>query len=132
MMRRIMIAEDEPSILATLEFLMSNAGYQTRSVQDGREAGACLDAFRPDLLLLDVMLPGKSGLEICRELRAHSDKDLAATRVLLLTAKGGLHDVATGAEYSADDYLIKPFSTRELLGRVRKLLGEEHANGAGA
>lgn len=123
MSRRIMIAEDEPSILASLEFLMRNAGYDTRSVQDGGAAAACLQAFRPDLLLLDVMLPGKSGFEVCRELRA--DPALAATRVLMLTAKGGRHDAASGLDCGADETLAKPFSTRELLARVRVLLGGE-------
>ncbi len=120
-----MIAEDEPSILESLEFLMRNAGYQTRSVRDGDLAAACLATFRPHLLLLDVMLPGKDGLEICRQLRA--DPQYACTRVLMLTAKGGRIDAAIGTDSGADEYLAKPFSTRELLVRVKALLaaGEE-------
>jgi len=115
-----MIAEDEPSILESLEFLMRNAGFETRSVRDGDLAAACLEAFRPHLLLLDVMLPGKSGLEICRQLRA--DPQHAGIRVLILTAKGGRIDGGVAAECGADEYLAKPFSTRELLVRVNALL----------
>ena len=119
-----MIAEDEPSILESLEFLMRNAGYEIRSVRDGDLAAACLAEFHPHLLLLDVMLPGKSGLEICRLLRA--DPQQAGTRVLMLTAKGGRIDATIAADSGADEYLAKPFSTRELLARVKALL----ANGA--
>jgi DNA-binding response OmpR family regulator len=119
---RVLIAEDEPSIVASLEFLMRQCGYETRSVGDGGAAIACLDDFRPDLVLLDVMLPVKSGFEVCRHIRTHAH--LAATRVLILTAKGAPAEEAVSRGAGADDHLAKPFATRELVARARALLGE--------
>jgi DNA-binding response OmpR family regulator len=120
MMQRVLIAEDEDSIVASLEFLMKNVGYDTRVVRDGVDALASAAHFRPDLVLLDVMLPGKNGLDVCRALRA--DPLLQHVRVVMLTAKGARNDAAKGMESGADDYIVKPFSTRELLARVRTLL----------
>jgi DNA-binding response OmpR family regulator len=114
-----MIAEDEPNIVASLEFLMRKAGFDTRIARDGEEALSVLTAFRPDVVLLDVMLPRRSGLEVCRFIRA--EPLLAGTRVLMLTAKGGRNDHQKGLAAGADEYLTKPFSTHELLERVKAL-----------
>ena len=122
MTKRVLIAEDEESIVASLEFLMRSCGYEIRVARDGEIALACLAAFRPDLVLLDIMLPGRSGFEICRSIRA--DARLQATRVLMLTAKGGGGEVAKGMAAGADDYMSKPFATKELVARARALLGD--------
>jgi len=90
MKRRVLIAEDEESIVASLDFLMRQCGFDTRIARDGERAIASLGEYRPDLVLLDLMLPRASGLEVCRAIRA--DASLGATRVLMLTAKGGEHD----------------------------------------
>jgi DNA-binding response OmpR family regulator len=120
MTKRVLIAEDEESIVASLEFLMRQCGFETRVARDGELALGCLAEFRPDLVLLDIMLPGRSGFEICRFIRA--EQALAGTRVLMLTAKGGGGEEARGLAAGADDYLTKPFSTRELVSRARALL----------
>jgi DNA-binding response OmpR family regulator len=116
----VLIADDEPNILVTLEFLMQREGHRVLLARDGDEALAQLRAHRPDLVLLDVMMPGKTGFEVCQALRA--DEALARTKVLLLTAKGRDTDVAQGLGVGADAYVTKPFSTRELAARVRELL----------
>lgn len=116
---RILIADDEPSIVTSIEFLMRKAGFDIRIARDGEEALGVLTAFRPDVVLLDVMLPRRSGLDVCRFIRA--EPALAGTRVLMLTAKGGRHDQQNGLEAGADEYLTKPFSTQELLARVKAL-----------
>lgn len=116
----VLIADDEPNILVTLEFLMLREGHRVLLARDGDEALAQLRAHRPDLVLLDVMMPGKTGFEVCQALRA--DETLAHTRVLLLTAKGRDTDMAQGLGVGADAYVTKPFSTRELAARVRELL----------
>jgi DNA-binding response OmpR family regulator len=120
MSKRVLIAEDEESILASLEFLMRRGGYETRVARDGDEALACAAAFLPHLVLLDIMLPGRSGHEVCAGLRA--DPRLRATRVLMLTAKGGAKEAGRGLAAGADAYMTKPFSTQELVARVRALL----------
>ena len=122
MAKRVLIAEDEPSILASLEFLMRQNGFDTRSAADGEEALSLAATFRPHLVLLDIMLPRRSGLEVCRLIR--SDAALAGTRVLMLTAKGGKREVERGLEAGADDYVTKPFSTQDLVARARALLAD--------
>jgi DNA-binding response OmpR family regulator len=121
MSARILIAEDEDSIVTSLEFLMRRSGFETRVARDGVAAMACLEDYRPDLVLLDIMLPGRSGYDVCRAIR--EAPHLRSTRVLMLTAKGGSGEVEKGILAGADDYMTKPFSTHELMARVKALLG---------
>jgi len=118
--KRVLIAEDEENIVVSLQFLMRRCGFETRVARDGDEAIASLASFRPDLVLLDVMLPSRSGFEVCRFIRG--EPALAGTRILMLTAKGGLADEAKSRAAGVDDYLSKPFATRELVARARALL----------
>jgi DNA-binding response OmpR family regulator len=118
---KILIADDEPNILISLEFLMRREGYEVHLARDGQEALDVLRREHPALLLLDVMMPRKSGFEVCAELRA--DEAIKDVRVLMLTAKGRETDVAKGLALGADAYMTKPFSTRELVDKVRALVG---------
>jgi DNA-binding response OmpR family regulator len=123
---RVLIAEDEPGIIASLEFLMSRSGYDIRVAPDGAAALEQLAAFRPDLVILDIMLPQVSGVEVCREIRRRPE--WRSTRVLMLSARGGASEIDRGLSAGADDYVTKPFSTHELVRRVGLLL--EHRGGA--
>jgi DNA-binding response OmpR family regulator len=118
--KKVLIADDEPNILISLEFLMKREGYQVLLARDGDEALALIRAERPALVLLDVMMPGKSGFEVCQAVRA--DEAIAGAKILLLTAKGRDTDVAQGLGVGADGYMTKPFSTKELAARVREML----------
>jgi len=120
MPHKILIVDDEPNIVISLEFLMKREGYAVGVARDGVEALAAIARERPDLVLLDVMMPGKTGFEVCQAVRA--DPTLAGTRILLLTAKGRETDIAKGLALGANGYMTKPFSTRELAQRVRELL----------
>lgn len=117
---RILIADDEPAIALSLEFLLNNGGYETRLARDGEEALRSAGAFQPDLIVLDLMLPLMNGLEVCRTLRA--DPRQARLKVVMLTARGGAADIENGHAAGADAYLVKPFSTQDLLGQVSRLL----------
>ncbi len=121
MSRRVLIADDEPNILISLEFLMRREGYEVLLACNGIEALEMIRAHRPDAVVLDVMMPGKTGFEVCQAVRA--DEALAGTRILILSAKGRDTDMAQGLGVGADDYMTKPFSTRELAARVAKLFG---------
>ncbi len=119
-MHKILIADDEPNILISLEYLMKREGYEVVVARDGDEALSAIRRERPALVLLDVMMPGKTGFEVCDLVRA--DATLAATKIVLLTAKGRDTDIAKGLAIGATDYITKPFSTRDLAQRVRELL----------
>ena len=121
MSHKVLIADDEPNILISLEFLMKREGHQVLLARDGLEALALIRSERPALVLLDLMMPGKNGIEVCQAVRA--DEALAGTLILMLTAKGRDTDVAKGLGVGADGYVTKPFSTRELAQRVRDMLG---------
>ena len=117
---KILIADDEPNILISLEYLMKREGYAVSVARDGAEALDTLRRERPTLVLLDVMMPTKTGFEVCQEVRA--DDELKDTLILMLTAKGRDTDVAKGLALGANDYITKPFSTKELVQKVRELL----------
>jgi DNA-binding response OmpR family regulator len=117
----ILIADDEPNILISLEFLMTREGYDVKIAKDGQEAIEAIEAYHPALVLLDVMMPRKNGFDVCQEVRAR--EDLQGTRIMMLTAKGRDTDVAKGMALGADAYMTKPFSTKELLDKVREMLG---------
>jgi DNA-binding response OmpR family regulator len=112
-----MLVDDEPLITDSLSYSLRREGFDVKAVGDGAIALQEILAFQPDLVVLDIMLPGMSGLEICRRLRAQS-----AIPVIMLTARGEEIDRVLGLEVGADDYLPKPFSFRELLARVRSIL----------
>lgn len=112
---KILIVEDDPSILTGLEDLLAGEGFAVCSAKDGTTALRVYRQEKPNLILLDIMIPEKSGLDVCREIRA-SD---TATPILMLTAKGQEVDKVVGLELGADDYIVKPFGVGELLARVR-------------
>ncbi|HWM33604.1 MAG TPA: response regulator transcription factor [Pseudolysinimonas sp.] len=116
-MTRILIVEDEPSLSEPLAFLLQREGYETVVVADGRAALALFDRSGADLVLLDLMLPGLPGTEVCRELRTRS-----SVPIIMLTAKDTEVDIVVGLELGADDYVTKPYSSRELLARIRAVL----------
>jgi DNA-binding response OmpR family regulator len=121
MAKKILIADDEPNIVISLEFLMKREGFDVAVAGDGEAALRQVAALRPDLVLLDIMMPKKSGFEVCQEIRSHPEWQ--ATKVLMLTAKGRETEMAKGLALGADAYITKPFSTKELVARVRQMLG---------
>lgn len=118
MKKRILVVEDDPAILTGLVDLLEGEGFAVEQAVDGAAALARHAEARPDLVLLDVMIPEKSGYEVCREIRRTD----ASTPVIMLTAKGEEVDKVVGLELGADDYVVKPFSAKELLARVRAVL----------
>jgi two-component system response regulator RegX3 len=116
-MTRILVVEDEKSFSEPLSFLLGKEGYEVEVAADGNEAVAKFDKGGADLVLLDLMLPGISGTEVCRQIRATSN-----VPIIMLTAKDDEVDKVVGLELGADDYVTKPYSSRELLARVRAVL----------
>lgn len=120
MSKTVLIADDEPNILISLEFLMQREGYRVLTAHDGQEAIDTITREKPDLVLLDVMMPKKTGFEVCHEVRANPDLD--STLIVMLTAKGRDTDVTKGKAMGANDYVIKPFSTRDLVTKISSML----------
>lgn len=116
-MTSILIVEDESSLSEPLAYLLGREGYETTIAKDGRAALAAFEKDGADLILLDLMLPGLSGTEVCREIRTRSQ-----VPIIMLTAKDDEVDIVVGLELGADDYVTKPYSTRELLARIRAVL----------
>jgi len=117
---RVLIVDDEPNIVAALEFLLQKNGYQVRVAVNGEDALGQLDDFRPDLVLLDVMVPKVSGYEVCQRMRAQPKwRDI---KVVMLSAKGREVEVEKGLSLGADLYVTKPFSSAELVATIRDLL----------
>jgi DNA-binding response OmpR family regulator len=116
----ILIADDEPNIVLSLEFVLRQAGFRVRTVADGEAALAAIAQQPPDLVVLDVMIPGRDGYAVCQEIRANPA--LRSMRIIMLTAKGGDVQREKGLSLGADEYVTKPFSPRELVERVRRML----------
>ncbi len=123
MSQSILIVDDAPNIVLSLEFLMKQEGYEVYSVNNGEEALEFLHTKKPDLILLDVMMPRKDGYEVCQAVRA--DHSLQDVRIIMLTAKGRDVEREKGLALGADDYITKPFSTREVVKKVRTILNGE-------
>ena len=117
---RVLIVEDEPNIVLSLEILLHRAGYETVSAGDGEEALELILRTRPDVVLLDIMLPKRNGYEVCRAMK--SDAALASIPVIMLTAKGQEVEILKGLELGASAYIAKPFGNAEVLEAVRAAL----------
>jgi DNA-binding response OmpR family regulator len=125
----VLVADDDQDIRELVELKLSSAGYDVLTVGDGQSALDALFSRRPDLAVLDVMMPGLSGTDVLRALRQRTTDEIGGprpTKVILLTAKAQEADVEIGFALGADDYVVKPFSPRELLSRVQAVLGREH------
>ena len=119
----ILVVDDEPNIVLSLEFIMQKEGYDVRIAKDGEAALKAIREKVPDLVLLDIMMPAMSGYEVCQRIRANPEwKDI---RIVMLTAKGREVDQEKGMAMGADDYITKPFATRDLMAKVKMILGEE-------
>ena len=121
MNRKILIADDEPNIVISLEYLLTREGFQVSVARDGAEALAMIADDPPDLLLLDAMMPNVDGFEVLQTLQGQPERPT----VIMLTAKGRESDIEKGRALGADDYVVKPFSTGELVERVRSLLSDK-------
>lgn len=117
---RVLIVEDEPSILLSLEFLLRREGYETTTAADGEEGLALVRQVRPDAVLLDIMLPRRNGYEVCQAIKA--DPELRAIPVIMVSAKGQEVEVQRGLELGAAAYVTKPFGNAEILEAVRAVL----------
>ena len=123
MTRTVLVVDDEPHIVRSLEFLMGRAGYEVRVAVDGEQALQAIEDQRPDLILLDLMIPKRDGYEVCQVVRDNPAwRDI---HIIMLTAKGQEADRERGIEVGADDYITKPFSTRDLVEKVRGVLEPE-------
>jgi DNA-binding response OmpR family regulator len=119
--KKVLVADDEPSIVTALEFLLAKDGYEVLVARNGEEALRAIESSLPDLVILDVMMPLKSGYEVCQRIR--SRPELRRVKIVMLSAKGREAEVSRGIDLGADLYVTKPFSTRELMDRIRGLLG---------
>ena len=115
--QKILVVDDDKHIAELISLYMMKEGYETQEIYDGKEAAAAVEDFQPDLILLDLMLPGMDGYQVCREIRHKSN-----VPIIMLSAKGEVFDKVLGLELGADDYMIKPFDSKELVARVKAVL----------
>jgi two-component system alkaline phosphatase synthesis response regulator PhoP len=120
--KKILIADDEPNIVAALEFLLQRNGYEVHVARNGQEALKLVEDCNPDLVLLDVMMPVRSGYEVCTRIRERAD--WRHIKIIMLSAKGRDAEVNKGLSIGADLYVTKPFSTRELMDKIKDLLAQ--------
>ena len=124
MTRRIVLAEDEPQIARLIEFKLKKEGYDVTWRENGEEALKAIKEDKPDLILLDIMMPVMGGYEVLRRLK--EDENLKSVPVIMLTARAQEKDVVKGIDMGAEDYITKPFHPAELLARVKRILGKPH------
>ncbi|CAA9412852.1 MtrAB system response regulator MtrA [uncultured Nocardioides sp.] len=124
---RVLVVDDDASLAEMLTIVLRQEGFDSRMVGRGDEAMAAFRDYRPDLVLLDLMLPGKDGIDVCKEMRAES-----GIPIVMLTAKGDTIDVVVGLESGADDYVVKPFKPKELIARIRARVRRNDSPDAGA
>ncbi|HET7310795.1 MAG TPA: MtrAB system response regulator MtrA [Mycobacteriales bacterium] len=122
---RVLVVDDDPALAEMLGIVLRTEGFEPSFVADGDRALAAFRTTKPDLVLLDLMLPGIDGLDVCRQIRSES-----GTPIVMLTARGDTVDVVLGLECGADDYIIKPFKPKELIARMRARLRRNDAQGA--
>ncbi len=122
MVNKVLVVDDEPNIVLSLEFLMKQAGHEVRTASDGELALQAIAADCPDLVLLDVMMPRKDGYEVCQTIRANPDWQ--GVKIIMLTAKGREIEREKGMALGADDYVTKPFATRDVVDKVQELLAD--------
>jgi len=127
MSHSVLVVEDEPNIVLSLQFIMKKAGYAVRIAGDGQLALDEIARDIPDLVLLDIMLPKRDGLDVCETIRANPE--WSAVKIVMLSAKSREADKEKALTIGADDFIAKPFSTRELVDRVKALLGLENSDG---
>ena len=120
MAKRVLVVDDEPNIVMSLRFLMEREGFQVEVASTGQAAVAALDREPADLVLLDIMMPELDGFEVCQRIR--NNAAWRATKVVMLTAKGRDVERDKGLALGADDYVTKPFSTRDLVAKVKRML----------
>jgi DNA-binding response OmpR family regulator len=123
--RKVLIADDEPNIVTALEYLLRGSGYDVRVVTNGEEALAAIESYLPDVVLLDVMMPIKSGYEVCQRMRERPE--WGHIKVVMLSAKGRDVEVSKGMSLGADLYITKPFSTQELITAINGLYARDAA-----
>ncbi len=125
MTRTVLLVDDDPNIILSLEFLIEQAGHETRVASDGEAAMKAIAEYKPDLVLLDVMLPKRDGFDVCKSIRANPAwKDI---RIVMLTAKGHDSERKKGLALGADAYITKPFSTREAMKLINGVLGDKES-----
>ena len=121
--RKVLIADDEPNIVTALEFLLKRSGYDVRAAANGEEALAMVDSYAPDVVLLDVMMPVKSGYDVCQRIRERPE--WRHIRIVMLSAKGREAEVSKGLSLGADLYITKPFSTQDLIAAIDGLFRDD-------
>ena len=122
---RVLVVDDDASLSEMLSIVLRQEGFDSQVVERGDDALDAFHAYRPDVVLLDLMLPGKGGIDVCKEIRAES-----GVPIVMLTAKGDTVDVVVGLESGADDYVVKPFKPKELVARIRARVRRNDAPGA--
>ena len=121
--RKVLIVDDEPNIVTALEFLLKRSGYDVRAVSNGEEALATVESYVPDVVLLDVMMPVRSGYDVCQRMRERPE--WRHIRIVMLSAKGREAEVSKGLSLGADLYITKPFSTQELIASIDGLFRDD-------
>jgi len=123
MKKKILIVDDEPNIIVPLEFLMKQNNYDVQTAETGEKAMDLISSWKPDLILLDIMLPGMDGYEVCQKIR--QEKEFNQTRIVFLSAMARSIDIAKGMGLAADDYITKPFATDYVVKKIKELLTDK-------